>query len=64
MAKVHIDGQMTECILGNLITIKCMEKENSPGQTVDLTKVSTIKIKSKVKVFIPGLTGADTMVNG
>jgi len=41
-----------------------MEKESLLGQTVDHMKVSTIKIKSKVKVSIPGLTDANTMANG
>lgn len=64
MAKVHIDGQMTECILDNSITTKCTEKESSLGLTVDHMKVSTIKTKSKVKEFTLGLTVGDTMANG
>ena len=64
MVKVLIDEQTTECILANLITTKCMEKESSLGLTVDLMRVSIIKTKSKVKECTLGLTDADMMESG
>jgi len=52
MEKGNMFGKMGEFILGNGITIKCMEQVVSHGQMVASTKAPTKTIKSKALVFL------------
>jgi hypothetical protein len=59
-----ISGLTEEPIMVNGEIIKCMAKEFSRGQTVESTKESMWKIRSKDKVLFTGLMEENTLVNG
>lgn len=61
---VAINGPMIACLKETGKITKCTETVFSLGQMADLTREPILRIKRRVKVLLPGLTVADTLVRG
>ena len=63
-AKGYTNGVMVEFTMGNGKIIRCMVKENLPGETEEYTKGNTKLIKKKDSVLSSGQMGADMKETG